>query len=131
MKVVLFIKNFLNSWVMLYPQSFSTNSTDALATINTTKLIQLICTKLLYVLGMELCTLHNYIFIIHGGPTVHRALYQYLSRYCIRQQLTSSYRKEACVQEATQVAYGHTWKLGCQGSNTGWSKFECHYLSED
>lgn len=62
MKIGLFIKNFLNSWVMPYPQSLSTNSTDALAMISTIKLIQPICTKLLYVLGTELCTLHNYIY---------------------------------------------------------------------
>lgn len=66
------------------------------------------------------CALYVTIFtIIRGRPTEYRALYQSLSRYCIiynpsRLRLSSYYSKEAGTQDATQVAYGHTWSLGAK-----------------
>lgn len=58
MKVGLIYQESPDGWVMPHlplPCSTTTNSTGAIAAINAIKLIQPLGTKLLYVLGAELC----------------------------------------------------------------------------
>lgn len=115
---------------MHYPHSLSTKGTDATPTISTIELTQLTCSKLLYVLGTESATLHNYIYC--HSQRAYYVQYQSIPRYCIiynppKQQLSPCHSQET-TKQLQSILQAHI-KNGVPKPNPSWSKFKCHYLS--
>ena len=77
------------------------SGTDAMPTVSTIELIQLTCSKLLYVLGTESATSHYYVYC--RSQRAYCVQYQSIPRYCIiynppKQQLSQCHSQEATKQ---------------------------------